>query len=224
MSNNDKVVSDYGWRDSKGKPSQSYLAAPIRDTLTELNARRVLDVGCGNGALPHWLQSCGFNITGCDVDDAGVVIAQSGKSGAVFKQVGIYDPPARLDQSGFDAVYSTEVIEHLFSPAALPRFARAVLKPGGHLIVTTPYHGYLKNVLITMSGKWDSHHMPLWEGGHIKFWSRRTLSALLEGNGFEIVGFKGAGRIYGLWKSMILVARVRDRDEAKKDGKAPSLK
>ncbi len=224
MRNNDKVVSDYGWYDGEAKPSQLYLAAPIRDILAELNARSVLDLGCGNGALAHWLRNCGFNVTGCDVDGGGLEIALAGKSGAVFKQVGVYDPPERLGQSGFDAVYSTEVIEHLFSPASLPNFARAVLRPGGHLIVTTPYHGYLKNVLIAMTDKWDSHHTPLWEGGHIKFWSRRTLSALLERDGFEVVGFKGAGRVYGLWKSMILIARVRDGDMANKDGEAPSLK
>jgi len=135
-------------------------------------------------------------------------LAASGRSGAIFKQVGVYDPPQLLEESAFDAVVSTEVIEHLFSPAALPVFAKAVLKPGGYLIVTTPYHGWLKNVLIALTGKWDSHHTPLWEGGHIKFWSRRTLTTLLEENGFSVSQFLGAGRVFGLWKSMILVARV----------------
>jgi predicted RNA methylase len=32
-------------------------------------------------------------------------------------------------------------------------------------------------------------------GGHIKFWSRRTLTALLEDNGFRGMGFSGAGRV-----------------------------
>lgn len=138
----------------------------------------------------------------------GVAHAAVGDSGAKFRRVGVYDSPQLLSDAGFDAVVSTEVIEHLFSPAALPQFAKAVLKPGGHLIVTTPYHGWLKNVLIALAGKWDSHHTPLWEGGHIKFWSRRTLTLLLEENGFKVTQFVGAGRVFGLWKSMILVARV----------------
>ena len=29
-------------------------------------------------------------------------------------------------------------------------------------------------------------------------------------NGFDVVGFRGAGRIYGIWKSMILTARLCD--------------
>lgn len=208
MNDSMNLVSDYGWRDSEAKSSQAYLAEPIRDILTSIQAKRVLDLGCGNGAMAHWLQNCDFKVTGCDVDTAGIKIALTGNSGAVFKRVGIYDQPENLGELSFDAVYSTEVIEHLFFPAALPRFARALLKPGGHLILTTPYHGYIKNLLIALTGKWDSHHDPLWDGGHIKFWSRRTLSALLEKNGFEVVGFYGAGRVYGLWKSMILVARL----------------
>lgn len=208
MNDSVTMTSEYGWRDSTPKPSQAYLAEPILDILTRMKAKRVLDLGCGNGALAHWLQSSGFDVTGCDVDASGVKIALDGDSGAAFKRVGIYDDPKNLGELGFDAVYSTEVIEHLFSPSALPRFARAVLKPSGHLIITTPYHGYLKNLLIALTGKWDSHHTPLWEGGHIKFWSRRTLSALLKDNGFEVSEFRGAGRIYGLWKSMILVSRV----------------
>jgi SAM-dependent methyltransferase len=115
-----------------------------------------------------------------------------------------------LGESGFDVVISTEVIEHLFLQAARPRFAASVLKPGGYLIVTTPYHGYFKNLLICLLGKWDSHHTPLWDGGHIKFWSFNSLSALFCSNGFDVVGFKGAGRVFGLWKSMVVTARLRD--------------
>lgn len=102
---------------------------------------------------------------------------------------------------------STEVIEHLFSPHLLPRFAAGVLKPGGWLVISTPYHGYLKNLALSLVDKWDDHHTPLWHGGHIKFWSRATLSRLLEENGFVVEGFSGVGRLPWLWKSMVLVAR-----------------
>jgi len=213
MIKNADIVSDYGWRDNEPKLSQSYLARPIIGALRQLKVRRILDLGCGNGALSNYLQRQGFSVLGCDVDEMGVNIASSSGSGAIFKRVGVYDSPCALGEKGFDAVVSTEVIEHLYLPAALPRFAREILKPGGYLIITTPYHGYLKNLLICLAGKWDSHHTPLWDGGHIKFWSYRSLSALLESNGFEIVGFRGAGRVYGLWKSMVITARMRDQTE-----------
>ncbi|MDD5036824.1 MAG: class I SAM-dependent methyltransferase [Methylococcaceae bacterium] len=206
----DNIVSDYGWQDDKPMPSQACLARPIADILRQLKVRRVLDLGCGNGAMSHYLQSQGYIVIGCDADRGGVELASSTNSGAVFKEVGVYDSPEVLCENGFDAVVSTEVIEHLFLPGYLPRFAASVLKPGGHLVISTPYHGYVKNLAICLAGKWDSHHTPLWDGGHIKFWSYGTLSALLETNGFDVIGFKGVGRFYGLWKSMVITAKVRD--------------
>lgn len=208
MADNNNIVSDYGWDNGEPKCSQVYLSKPIVETLRNLKAKRILDLGCGNGAVSHYLQSQGFSVVGCDADRGGVEMALRGNSGAEFRLVSVYESPNALGETGFDAVISTEVIEHLFLPAALPRFARAVLKPGGHLIVTTPYHGYLKNLLICLIGKWDSHHDPLWDGGHIKFWSRRTMTALLEENGFVVVRFMGAGRLPWLWKSIVLVARA----------------
>lgn len=83
------------------------------------------------------------------------------------------------------------------------------LKPNGLLVLSTPYHGYLKNLALSVLDAWDTHHTPLWHGGHIKFWSRRTLGQLLSENGFETIGFSGVGRLPYLWKSMILVARKK---------------
>jgi len=81
------------------------------------------------------------------------------------------------------------------------------LRRKGHLVITTPYHGYMKNLLLSLLNEWDSHHSPLWHGGHIKFWSRTTLTKLLQENGFTVVDFSGVGRISYFWKSMVLVAK-----------------
>ena len=75
-------------------------------------------------------------------------------------------------------------------------------------MLTTPYHGYLKNLALSVFGKWDAHFTSEWEGGHIKFWSRATLTNLLGNAGFEVFEFSGVGRVPYLWKSMILVSRL----------------
>jgi hypothetical protein len=74
-------------------------------------------------------------------------------------------------------------------------------------VVSTPYHGYLKNLVISLLDKWDSHHTALWHGGHIKFWSQSTLTQLFSENGFTVCGFFGVGRVPFLWKSMIIVGQ-----------------
>ena len=113
------------------------------------------------------------------------------------------------EQPPFDAVISTEVIEHLLYPLELLRFARPTLAKGGHLILSTPYHGYVKNVAISLAGRWDFHHHPNRDGGHVKFFSPATLKALLVAEGYHVVGWRGVGRIPYLWKSMIVVATVQ---------------
>ena len=98
------------------------------------------------------------------------------------------------------------MIEHLYEPRKFVAGCYAALKPGGRFIVSTPYHGYLKNLSIALLNGCDQHANPLGDGGHIKFWSRRTLSALLRGFGFCNLQFRGAGRLPLLWKSMVMAA------------------
>ena len=101
----------------------------------------------------------------------------------------------------FRTVISMEVIEHLHSPRTFAAFVRSILEAngGGRFILTTPYHGYLKNLSIALAGKADRHYSALWEGGHIKFWSRRTLAILLREAGFRNMPSpaRGASRTCG---------------------------
>lgn len=74
-------------------------------------------------------------------------------------------------------------------------------------IISTPYHGYWKNLALALSGKMDAHFTALWDHGHIKFWSIDTLRRLLQEAGFAEIRFLRVGRIPPLAKSMIAVAR-----------------
>ncbi|RYG16437.1 MAG: methyltransferase domain-containing protein, partial [Chitinophagaceae bacterium] len=107
-------------------------------------------------------------------------------------------------------IISTEVIEHLYDPRSFIRFCKGILlnNGGGNLIITTPYHGYIKNLALAIFGKWDSHADPLWDGGHIKLWSKKTLTKLLTEEGFAVTDFVGTGRVPYLWKSMIVKAKI----------------
>ncbi|HEY8360922.1 MAG TPA: class I SAM-dependent methyltransferase [Ramlibacter sp.] len=178
--------------------------------LRDYGPRRVLDLGSGNGAMCDAMAAEGYEVVGVEYDANGVRIAREAYPRVPFYRYGVQDDPKLLTdrEALFDVVVSTEVIEHLFSPHMLPAYARSVLKPGGHLLVTTPYHGYLKNVALAIAGKWDQHHDPNWHGGHIKFWSRASLTKLLESEGFTVTEFHGIGRAPFLWKSMALIAKA----------------
>jgi SAM-dependent methyltransferase len=108
--------------------------------------------------------------------------------------------------SSFEVCYSSEVIEHLFDVNGFIREIHRVLVPGGLFLVTTPYHGWLKNLLIITLG-FDRHFDVNW--GHIRFFSKQSLSRCLGAGGFEVDMIGGIGRFWPLWKSMFVVARKR---------------
>jgi 2-polyprenyl-6-hydroxyphenyl methylase/3-demethylubiquinone-9 3-methyltransferase len=198
-----------------------YLWGHISGLCAELRARRVVDIGCGNGALCRELASRGYEVVGCEPSAESLHFAQREAPELVFHRLGVDDDPFPIGNESFDVAIAIEVIEHLVRPRNLPRFAGQLLRPGGHLIISTPYHGYLKNLVLALANKWDAHLNPFWDGGHIKFWSRKTLSQLLKESGFRIVRFIGAGRLPFLWKSMIVVAQKLEASEQLINGDSP---
>jgi 2-polyprenyl-3-methyl-5-hydroxy-6-metoxy-1,4-benzoquinol methylase len=207
MNDQNNYIAAFSWQTSDPPSSHQILEPIILDICARLRILKVLDFGCGNGSLSRSLHGAGMQVTGCDVDAGGIEIASACAEDIRYVLLQGYEDPAKLQDNNFDAVVSTEVIEHLFFPRYLLRFARTVLKPGGYVIISTPYHGYLKNLALSLVNKWDFHHGALNDGGHIKFWSRKTLTQLLRGEGFQITGFYGAGRCRYFWKSMIIVAQ-----------------
>lgn len=204
-------LASYGWSTTQEPHTCAFLTPEVLAILASSGARRVLDLGCGNGALCAALSEAGYAVVGLEVDAQAVAIARQAYPHIRFHCLGVESSPQALlqEEEPFDAVVSTEVIEHLYSPHLLPRFAAAVLKPGGLLVISTPYHDYWKNLALSLTNGWDKHLTALWHGGHIKFWSRATLTTLLSQAGFRVTGFRGVGRLPFLWMCMIVVAQKR---------------
>lgn len=85
---------------------------------------------------------------------------------------------------------------------------RSLIAPGGVGVLSTPFHGYLKNLAVVGAGRFDSHFDPLWEGGHLKFFSIPKLRQLLLESGFSRPAFHRIGRVPFLAKSVIAVVQT----------------
>jgi 2-polyprenyl-3-methyl-5-hydroxy-6-metoxy-1,4-benzoquinol methylase len=166
--------------------------------------RSVCDLGCGNGHISGRLAALGYDVTGVDASVSGIQIARRAYPGVEFVQ-SLIDRDLSLEK--FDLVISSDVIEHLYRPSDLLEAAVSLLRPGGQILLGTPYHGYLKNLVLAATGKLDAHFSALHDGGHIKFFSINTLSKLMRAHGFEDLSFSFYGRAPWLWKNMICHAR-----------------
>ncbi|MGC9951214.1 MAG: class I SAM-dependent methyltransferase [Bryobacteraceae bacterium] len=199
---------DYSYTDALPGWDHSIILPPIVKALRSVRPNgAVLDIGCGNGAMLAEIRKLGsWKLCGIDSSESAVSIAR-GQGFNVRLADATVDSATLFEPHSFDLVISAEVIEHVYDPRGFLRQAHTMLRPHGRLLLTTPYHGYLKNLLIAVLGRFDSHVNPLWDCGHIKFWSRATLSAALAEAGFGQIEFYGAGRFAYLWKSMVLTAR-----------------
>ena len=199
---------DYGWEDG-ATDAHGYLYPTLLQMLASYKHSRILDVGCGNGVIAGRLLAEGFDVYGIDASESGITIANEKHPGRFFVQdISSEKLPEALAAMQFGVVISTEVVEHIYAPRTYMKFLRNALSPHGILIISTPYHGYFKNLVLALTNKMDKHFTVLWDGGHIKFWSRLTLSTLLKEFNFEVIQFKGSGRLPFLWKSMFISARL----------------
>lgn len=199
----------YNYHDASCNPSHAYLLPAVLKVLDKLGLppehRRIFDLGCGNGSIAKELTRRGWDVTG--VDPSPAALAQSRQANPELKlyQGSAYDDLAsRFGQ--FPVVLSLEVVEHLYFPRKFAACAAALLVEGGCAIISTPYHGYWKNLAIALCGKMDAHWGSLIDHWHIKFWSVKTLTTLLTEAGFRKPRFFRVGRIPALARSMIAVA------------------
>lgn len=188
--------------------SSQYLWGPVLEEVQRIVPRgaSIFDLGCGNGAFGYELTRRGYSVCGVDSSESGIAIATSQLPEADFRVGSAYDDLSR-EFGRFPCVVSLEVIEHCYDPRRFARTVLDLLEPGGVGIISTPYHGYLKNLLLSLFGKWDAHMSPLWDGGHIKLFSERTLGLLLEESGLEVARIRRCGRFGPLAKSMFAIAK-----------------
>lgn len=123
--------NDYGWKTAEHPNSCDYLGNEIIDKLRVIRPESVLDLGCGNGALCSLIHENfkDIKIVGVDYDEQGVRLASEQYPSIEFYNYGVQDEPADLISNAgglFDVVVSTEVVEHLYEPRLLTKYASGV--------------------------------------------------------------------------------------------------
>jgi 2-polyprenyl-3-methyl-5-hydroxy-6-metoxy-1,4-benzoquinol methylase len=166
---------------------------------------RVLDVGCGEGYFAHCLVRAGAEVIAADVSQEALRRARARERElelALITDSGAWP----LADASFDVVWAGETIEHVLDTAGWVSEVRRVLRSGGTLLVSTPAHGRALMLALALSGKrFDRHFEP--RGDHLRFYSTRSLRALLDDFGFEQVRARGAAGVPGARRLLLASAR-----------------
>lgn len=198
----------FEWSFSGATPNHRYLIPALISLLPRDGGRRLVDLGSGNGVVTARLRDAGMDVTGVEGTPSGIELARRSWPDIPFVHHDITTPlPASL-HGCFDVVVSVEVIEHLHLPRELFARAAEALGDRGTLIVSTPFHGYWKNLALALTGRLDAHHQALSDYGHIKFFSERTLGTMAAECGFRPVQFRRAGRVRPMAATMVMVAEL----------------
>lgn len=190
------------------------LAKFLAESSTGRQAGKILDAGCGNGEFSAFIRELGFKVVGIDIATPAIERAQKVCPDASF-YIGSLEEKLPFHDGEFDAIWCTEVLEHLFDVHACLSESNRVLREGGVLILTVPFHGLLKNLAIVLSG-FERHFNPYLS--HIRFFTKRSLTECLTRAGFEPVLWRGIGRMWPLYKSFFVVAR-----KVRAPGPAPEI-
>jgi 2-polyprenyl-6-hydroxyphenyl methylase/3-demethylubiquinone-9 3-methyltransferase len=152
---------------------------------------RVLDVGCGDGRLVGELAQAGVCVTGADPSRIAIERARAAVPSVPFEQIGA---AGRLpfDDGRFDKVTCVHVLQHVDDTQQLMSEMRRVLRPGGLLVVAVPNNGRVYRTVMAAAA-FERGHDPLQP--IVRFYSDRSLAALLDAFGFEQIDVQERGGV-----------------------------
>jgi len=171
----DQLSERYAEHNRSERGAGFVFARPQREALFKRYVggpgRRVLDLGCRDGALTQAYLD-GNDVVGVDADrDALEAAARLG----IETHWADLDQPLDFADASFDVVVAGELLEHLRDPQRLVAEIRRVLRPGGTFVASVPNAYRLKGRLLFLIGR-----RPENDPTHLQMFSATDVRALLD--------------------------------------------
>jgi 2-polyprenyl-6-hydroxyphenyl methylase/3-demethylubiquinone-9 3-methyltransferase len=132
------------WWDANSEFRPLHDINPVRvayiDKRCTLKGKRVLDIGCGGGLAAEGMAKCGAQVTGIDLGEQTIEIAQlhaleSGLKINYLRESA--EAHAERNAGQYDVVTCLEMLEHVPDPVSVIRAAASLVKPGGDVFFST---------------------------------------------------------------------------------------
>lgn len=172
---------------------REWIVGALRRCAARANGR-VLEVGFGSGTYLPVLAELYREVVASDVEEAHLRRAENlTRTYPNLRIVADDITQTRLPETSFDAILCSEVLEHTADPARALAGMHRLLKPGRHLLLSTPQRWSLLEVLAKaafMPGVINVvrtiYREPVYRTGHVNLLTERQVSAQLEAAGFRI--------------------------------------
>ncbi len=186
------------WWDPQSEFRPLHEINPLRldhiDRIAALQGKTVLDVGCGGGILAEAMAVRGARVTGIDLADKPLKVAQlhlleSGQQ-VDYRCIAVEDLAAEAPAS-FDVVTCMEMLEHVPDPAAVVHACAALLKPGGHAFFATLNRNPKSYLFAIIGAEYVLNMLPRGTHDYDRFIKPSELSSSCRQAGLEITDLIG---------------------------------
>lgn len=186
------------WWDKNSEFKPLHEINPLRlnyiDSVSPLNGKRVLDVGCGGGILSESMFFKGADVTGIDLGEKALSVAKLHQleSGAKvnYRYVAV-EQLADEQPATYDVVTCMEMLEHVPDPAAVVAACARLVKPGGTVFFSTINRNPKAYLFAVIGAEYVLNLLPKGTHDYAKFIKPSELSAWVRDSGLDVAGLKG---------------------------------
>jgi 2-polyprenyl-3-methyl-5-hydroxy-6-metoxy-1,4-benzoquinol methylase len=168
-----------GYEEKVGEGSSH---AKITKWTSQLAPSRVLDLGCAGGELSARLRAQGHHVTAVDIAIHPGVEAKVDRFVVADLDAGI----PKTVGGDYDVILAADVLEHVRQPEQVLADARALLRPGGRVIVSIPNFAHWYPRSRVAMGVFDYDRRGILDATHVRFFTRRSFLHVATQAGFEV--------------------------------------